>query len=100
MTENHTDDVNIFNFFLSPFLFCLKSSSKDERSIFHMLLTQESLCADAASFDLSSGLLTACITEAKDCENISIARREKSNDKSCDPDKFAVLRGKLNIFLI
>ncbi|KAK9281409.1 hypothetical protein L1049_004310 [Liquidambar formosana] len=55
----------------------------------------ESLCADAASFDLSSGLLTACISEAKNCIDISIARREKSNDKSCNPDNYAILRALL-----
>ncbi|KAM3267703.1 regulator of telomere elongation helicase 1 isoform X2 [Capsicum chacoense] len=52
----------------------------------------ESLCADAASFDLSSGLLTACISEAKNCIDLSIERREMSSDKSCNPDNFAILR--------
>ncbi|CAN4086784.1 unnamed protein product [Withania somnifera] len=55
----------------------------------------ESLCADAASFDLSSGLLTACISEAKNCIDLSIARREMSSDKSCNPDNFAILRALL-----
>ncbi|XP_060205661.1 regulator of telomere elongation helicase 1 homolog isoform X2 [Lycium barbarum] len=55
----------------------------------------ESLCADAASFDLSSGLLTACISEAKKCIDLSIARREMSSDKSCNPDNFAILRALL-----
>lgn len=55
---------------------------------------QESLCADAASFDLSSWILTACISEAKNCIDLAIARRDKSNDKSCNPDDFAILRGK------
>ena len=56
---------------------------------------QESLCADAASFDLPSWLLTACISEAKNCIDLSIARREESNDKSQNPDNFAILKGKL-----
>lgn len=64
--------------------------------VFHF--DQESLCADAASFDLSSGLLTACISEAKSCIDLSIARRENSSDKSCNPDNFAILRGKSLIF--
>lgn len=54
---------------------------------------QESLCADAASFDLPSSLLTACISEAKNCIDLSVARRDTSNDKSCSPDDFAILRG-------
>lgn len=60
---------------------------------------QESLCADAASFDLPSWLLTACISEAKNCIDLSIARREESNDKSQNPDNFAILKGKLINYL-
>ncbi|XP_074378910.1 regulator of telomere elongation helicase 1 homolog isoform X2 [Apium graveolens] len=55
----------------------------------------ESLCADAASFDLSSTLLTACISEAKNCVDLSVMRRDNSNDKSCNPDNFAILRALL-----
>ncbi|XP_061338556.1 regulator of telomere elongation helicase 1 homolog [Gastrolobium bilobum] len=55
----------------------------------------ESICADAASFDLPSWLLTACISEAESCINLSIKRREKSNDKSHNPDDFAILRALL-----
>ncbi|KAL3528782.1 hypothetical protein ACH5RR_008104 [Cinchona calisaya] len=55
----------------------------------------EGLCADAASFDLPSSLLSACISEAKSCVDLSIARRDKSNDKSCKPDNFAILRALL-----
>lgn len=55
----------------------------------------ESLCADAASFDLPSGLLTACISEAKTCIDLSVSRRDTSNDKSCSPDNFAILRALL-----
>lgn len=56
-------------------------------------MMQESLCADAASFDLTSGLLTACISEAKSCTDLCIKRREQSNDKSRNPENFAILRG-------
>lgn len=58
---------------------------------------QESLCADAASFDLPSGLLTACISEAKKCVDLSIARRgvQNSDDKTHKPDNYAILRGRL-----
>ncbi|CAA2964075.1 regulator of telomere elongation helicase 1 isoform X1 [Olea europaea subsp. europaea] len=59
----------------------------------------EGLCADAASFDLPSSLLTACISEAKTCVDLSIARREKSSDKSSNPDNFAILRGKVSFCL-
>ncbi|GAV72683.1 DEAD_2 domain-containing protein/Helicase_C_2 domain-containing protein [Cephalotus follicularis] len=55
----------------------------------------ESLCADAASFDLHSGILTACISEAKTCIDLSVARREEANDKSHNPDNFAILRALL-----
>nr|XP_048333469.1 regulator of telomere elongation helicase 1 homolog isoform X2 [Ziziphus jujuba var. spinosa]XP_048333472.1 regulator of telomere elongation helicase 1 homolog isoform X2 [Ziziphus jujuba var. spinosa] len=55
----------------------------------------ESLCADAASFDLTSGLLTACISEAKSCTDLCIKRREQSNDKSRNPENFAILRALL-----
>ncbi|KAJ1404107.1 P-loop containing nucleoside triphosphate hydrolase [Sesbania bispinosa] len=52
----------------------------------------ESICADAASFDLASWLLTACISEAQSCIDISIERRDKSNDKSQNPENFAILK--------
>ncbi|KAF8407028.1 hypothetical protein HHK36_006152 [Tetracentron sinense] len=57
----------------------------------------ESICADAASFDLPSSLLSACISEAKKCIDISIGRRaiEKSNEKTLNPDNFAILRALL-----
>ncbi|KAL6568135.1 Regulator of telomere elongation helicase 1 [Orobanche hederae] len=55
----------------------------------------EGLCADAASFDLPSGLLTACISEAQKCIDLSVTRRELSCDKSCNPDNFAILRALL-----
>ncbi|KHN32605.1 regulator of telomere elongation helicase 1 homolog [Glycine soja] len=55
----------------------------------------ESICADAASFDLPSWLLTACISEAESCIDLSIERRDKSNDKSQNPDDFAILRALL-----
>ncbi|KAE9588051.1 putative DNA helicase [Lupinus albus] len=55
----------------------------------------ESICADAASFDLPSWLLTACISEAQTCIGLSIERREKSNDKSQNPEDFALLKALL-----
>nr|XP_007150664.1 hypothetical protein PHAVU_005G171300g [Phaseolus vulgaris]ESW22658.1 hypothetical protein PHAVU_005G171300g [Phaseolus vulgaris] len=55
----------------------------------------ESICADAASFDLPSWLLTTCIKEAESCIDLSIERRDKSNDKSQNPDDFAILRALL-----
>ncbi|OVA13874.1 Helicase-like [Macleaya cordata] len=57
----------------------------------------ESICADAASFDLPSSLLTSCISEAKKCIDLSIARRakEKSNEKALNPDNYAILKALL-----
>ncbi|KAJ7962975.1 regulator of telomere elongation helicase 1-like [Quillaja saponaria] len=55
----------------------------------------ESLCSDAASFDLPPWLLTACVTEAKSCIDLSIKRRDQSNDKSRNPDDFAILKALL-----
>ncbi|KAI3863649.1 hypothetical protein MKW92_053648 [Papaver armeniacum] len=57
----------------------------------------EGICADAASFDLPSGLLTACISEAKKCIDLAVARRaiEQSNEKSLNPDNFAILKALL-----
>jgi len=62
-------------------------------------LLQESICADAASFDLPSWLLTACISEAQSCVDLLIERRNKSNDKSQNPDDFAILKGELNLII-
>ncbi|GLT52921.1 hypothetical protein SLA2020_262300 [Shorea laevis] len=55
----------------------------------------ESLCAEAASFDLPSWLLNACISEAKNCIDLSTARMEEANDKSRNPDSFAILKALL-----
>lgn len=56
---------------------------------------QESICADAASFDLPLGSLSACISEANQCVSISIKRRtiQKSAEKEYDPDNYAILKG-------
>lgn len=64
-----------------------------------VISVQESICADAASFDLPSWLLTACISEAQTCIDLAIERREKSNDKSQNPDDFAILRGVLQMLV-
>ncbi|KAJ0985594.1 hypothetical protein J5N97_003950 [Dioscorea zingiberensis] len=57
----------------------------------------ESICADAASFDLPTGYLTACISEAKQCVELCIRKRaiEKSADKESDPDNYAILKALL-----
>lgn len=62
----------------------------------NMTIMQESLCTDAASFELPSWLLKTCISEAKNCIDLSVARREESNGKSRNLDNFAILRGKLD----
>ncbi|XP_016649189.1 PREDICTED: regulator of telomere elongation helicase 1 homolog [Prunus mume] len=68
---------------------------KNSILIFDEAHNLESICADAASFDLPSWLLTACISEAKNCIDLSIKRREESTDKSQNPDDFAILRALL-----
>ncbi|KAK9066251.1 hypothetical protein SSX86_013572 [Deinandra increscens subsp. villosa] len=55
----------------------------------------EGICADAASFDLPSALLTTCISEAQNCVDIAVTRRDESSDKSYNPDNFAILRALL-----
>ncbi|KAJ4958144.1 hypothetical protein NE237_025255 [Protea cynaroides] len=57
----------------------------------------ESICADAASFDIPSGLLSSCISEAQKCVDLSIAKKaiEQSNDKTLNPDNFAILKALL-----
>ncbi|AAD55463.1 Hypothetical protein [Arabidopsis thaliana] len=55
----------------------------------------ESLCADSASFDLPSVLLSACISEAQECVQLAAARRDSLNDVSINPENFAILKGLL-----
>ncbi|KAI3521617.1 hypothetical protein L1887_11088 [Cichorium endivia] len=55
----------------------------------------EGICADAASFDLPSSLLTSCISEAQNCVDLAVVRRDQSNDKSYNPDNFAILKALL-----
>ncbi|CAL1377958.1 unnamed protein product [Linum trigynum] len=55
----------------------------------------EGICADAASFDLPAGLLTACISEAQSCIDLSITRRDTSSDKSQNPENYAILKALL-----
>ncbi|KAH7331577.1 hypothetical protein KP509_20G041000 [Ceratopteris richardii] len=57
----------------------------------------EGICADAASFDLSSSLLSACIAEAKECVDLASVFRTTNNsaDASVDPENFAILKALL-----
>lgn len=57
----------------------------------------EGLSEDAASFDLPSWLLLACISEAQKCVDLSVSRRQvdRSNDKLHNPDNFAILKALL-----
>ncbi|XP_010249778.1 PREDICTED: regulator of telomere elongation helicase 1 isoform X2 [Nelumbo nucifera] len=70
---------------------------KNSILIFDEAHNLESICADAASFDLPSGLLSACITEAKNSIDLAVSKRatEKSNDKLFKPDNFAILKALL-----
>ncbi|CAL4948966.1 unnamed protein product [Urochloa decumbens] len=57
----------------------------------------ESICADAASFDLLPNNLTACIAEAHECIKLCSAKRaiENSADKQFDPENYAILKALL-----
>lgn len=61
--------------------------------ILSSLFVQEGLCADSASFDLHSGGLAACISEAQECVNLASKRRGSLNDASMNPETFAILKG-------
>ncbi|KAJ8452039.1 hypothetical protein Cgig2_016620 [Carnegiea gigantea] len=97
--------VEVVDILFAPYNYLIDRQYKDKLGIdwtnsiliFDEAHNLESICADAASFDLPSALLTACISEAKNCVDLSIRRRdiEKSNDKSCNPDNFAILRALL-----
>ncbi|KAK9130870.1 hypothetical protein Sjap_011357 [Stephania japonica] len=70
---------------------------KDSVLIFDEAHNLESICADAASFDLPSGLVNACVAEAKKCIDISMRKKaiEKSNERALNPDSYAILRALL-----
>ncbi|KAK1434107.1 hypothetical protein QVD17_11025 [Tagetes erecta] len=68
---------------------------KNSILIFDEAHNLESICAEAASFDLPSALLTSCISEAQNCVDIAVSRRDNLNDKTYNPDNFAILRALL-----
>lgn len=57
----------------------------------------EGICADAASFDLPSGYLSTCVSEAQQCIDLCIARREveSSTDNKYEPEHYAILKALL-----
>ncbi|CAN1836439.1 Regulator of telomere elongation helicase 1 homolog [Linum perenne] len=55
----------------------------------------EGICADAASFDLPAGLLTACISEAQTLIDLSVFRKDTSSDISQNPENFSILKALL-----
>ncbi|CAO2190879.1 unnamed protein product [Urochloa humidicola] len=57
----------------------------------------ESICADAASFDLLPNNLAACVAEAHECIKLCSAKRsiENSADKQFDPENYAILKALL-----
>ncbi|CAM0881561.1 unnamed protein product [Alopecurus aequalis] len=57
----------------------------------------ESICADAASFDLLPSTLTSCIAEAQECIQLCSFKRsiENSADKQFDPENYAILKALL-----
>ena len=58
-------------------------------------MIQESICADAASFDLPASHLSACVAEARQCVDLALIHkgRDNSSDTSVDPENFAILKG-------
>ncbi|GAB2293557.1 Regulator of telomere elongation helicase 1 [Dionaea muscipula] len=95
----------VVDILFAPYNYLIERGNRDSLSIewknsiliFDEAHNLESICADAASFDLPAGLLTACISEAKNCIDISLRRRERENsdDKNSNPDNFAILRALL-----
>ncbi|ESQ26992.1 hypothetical protein EUTSA_v10018072mg [Eutrema salsugineum] len=73
----------------------LKVNWNNSVLIFDEAHNLESLCADSASFDLPSVLLSACISEAQECVELASARRGSLNDGSMNPENFAILKGLL-----
>ncbi|CAJ2661269.1 unnamed protein product [Trifolium pratense] len=71
----------------------LEFSWRDSIIIFDEAHNLESICAEAASFDLPSWLLTACISEAQSCVDFLIETRNKST--SHEQDDFAILKALL-----
>jgi regulator of telomere elongation helicase 1 len=65
-----------------------------------MTLLQESICADAASFDLPSTYIASCISEANQCIDLCNMKRaiQKSADKQFDPENYAILKGNQSLF--
>ncbi|XP_078428073.1 RAD3-like DNA-binding helicase protein isoform X2 [Wolffia australiana] len=57
----------------------------------------ESVCADAASFDLPLRFLSACISEADQCVSLAAKRRsiQKSAENEHDPENYAILKALL-----
>ncbi|KAL5225797.1 hypothetical protein ABZP36_012436 [Zizania latifolia] len=56
----------------------------------------ESICVDAASFDLLPNNLTSCIVEAQECIQLCAVKRsiENSADKQFDPENYAILKSE------
>ncbi|TVU34335.1 hypothetical protein EJB05_16166 [Eragrostis curvula] len=57
----------------------------------------ESICADAASFDLHPNNLSSCVAEAHECIKLCAAKRsiESAADKQFDPENYAILKALL-----
>lgn len=57
----------------------------------------ESICADAASFDLLPTNLTSCVAEAQECIQLCSVKRSIGNsaDKQFDPENYAILKALL-----
>ncbi|CAN6939079.1 unnamed protein product [Brassica oleracea] len=96
LTREVHKDVDIlfapYNYLISnAYRKYLKVNWNSSILIFDEAHNLESLCADSASFDLPSALLSACISEAQECVRLASAR----NDESANPENFALLKGLL-----
>ncbi|KFK42398.1 hypothetical protein AALP_AA2G251000 [Arabis alpina] len=100
ITRELHKDVDIvfapYNYLISnAFRKSLKVEWNNSVLIFDEAHNLESLCADSASFDLPSVLLSACISEAQECVKLAAGRRDSLNDVSMNPETFAILKGLL-----
>ncbi|KAF2606742.1 hypothetical protein F2Q68_00046759, partial [Brassica cretica] len=96
LTREVHKDVDIlfapYNYLISnAYRKYLKVNWNSSILIFDEAHNLENLCADSASFDLPSALLSACISEAQECVRLASAR----NDESANPENFALLKGLL-----
>ncbi|CAH8337055.1 unnamed protein product [Eruca vesicaria subsp. sativa] len=100
LTREVHKDVDIlftpYNYLISnSYRNYLKVNWNSSVLIFDEAHNLEGLCANSASFDLPSVLLSACISEAQECVELASARRGSLDDESTNPENFVILKGLL-----